>query len=324
MGRTRAGGWVLARKTGSDEGVVDRMGPRPTAGILTGGGGTRRHGGGAGATGRRPRRTPGALPWAAGDPSPAHASSWTPCSRARRSHVLRLPVAQAVVISHHSPGAGPVRTAPRGKSPHGTDGLPMQVPGRAPPEGHKPALRLLLEVQGSLWMMDSWAVLAGHRGMPAMTTLAMRGRKGSHPHPRHSRARARLGDPKRPQWPQRPLRPRKQRPTTGQLFPPLPPDAQRTKPEWPTPAPLRLHLGQRHHLLAAPGSLGHPDTAESQTERTERTRTGEPRPQPASERLVHGPRGKASRGLAGMGISATPATSAKGFGTLQGEVPSMF
>lgn len=38
MGRTRAGGWVLARKTGSDEGVVDRMGPRPTAGILTGGG----------------------------------------------------------------------------------------------------------------------------------------------------------------------------------------------------------------------------------------------------------------------------------------------
>lgn len=154
--------------------------------------------------------------------------------------------------------------------------------------------------------------------------LATRGRKGSHPHPRHSRARAGLGDPKRPQWPQRPVRPREQRPTTGQLFPPLPPDAQRTKPQ----------SGQHQLPTAAPWEASAPSCcpratrlrtqAKPQTEQTERTRMRKPRPQPASERLVHGPRGKVSRGLAGTGASATPVTSAKGFGTLLGEVTSMF
>lgn len=38
----------MAEKIGSDEGVVDGVGPHPTAGVLMGEGGARRHGGGRG------------------------------------------------------------------------------------------------------------------------------------------------------------------------------------------------------------------------------------------------------------------------------------
>ena len=162
---------------------------------------------------------------------------------------------------HFSPLSG---SRPREDGPTGEvttwdgrpGGLPTQVPGRDPPEGHKPALCLLLEVQGSSWMMDSLAVSAGHRGMPAMNPWPRGGGRavtrtpGTAEHVRGSGTpRGRSGHSVQC--------------VPGSSVPPRASSSRRS-PQTPreqnhrvanTSSP-RPHLGKRQHLLAAPGPLG--------------------------------------------------------------------
>lgn len=195
-------------------------------------------------------------------------------------------------------------------------GLPTQVPGWDPPEGHKPALRLLLEVQGSSWTTASSAVSARHRGVPAMTPLATRVRKGSRPHPRHSRARAWLGHPKRPQRPRRgaayPREP---------ALPAAPPGhpenktAERTPRGSPTAAP---------RAASPPSRCAGVARQRRHSKITDGTHTLEKATALASLWARPRPWGRSAPGLAGTGLSDTPDTFAKGFGTLQGEETSTF
>lgn len=211
-----------------------------------------------------------------------------------------------------------MRTAPRGKSLSGTDGpvaSRRRFPGGTHQRGTSPPSACCWRSRAARGRRPRRQCQQG-TGVACHDPAGHTGEEGQPPTPQAQQSTCVARAPQEAAV----AAPGEQRTPKGQLFPPLPPDTQRTKPQsGHHGAPPRLHLGRRHRLLAVLGSL---DSADSKI--TDGTHTLEKATALASLWARPRPWGQSAPGLAGTGSSATPDTFAKGFGTLRGEETSTF